>query len=35
MRFFYPHLQVIASKVNENRTDDDINEMGRRLALEV
>jgi hypothetical protein len=35
LRFFYPHLHVVTSKVNENRTDDNLQEMGQRLALEV
>lgn len=37
-RFFglyYPHVSVLMSNSNENRTDDDIEEMGKRLAEEV
>jgi pimeloyl-ACP methyl ester carboxylesterase len=35
LRCFFPHLLIITSKINENRTDDSLDELGKRLSLEV
>lgn len=35
IRYFYPHIIIINSKINENRTEDNLQDLGKRLAFEI